>query len=419
MKIKNVFMNNNKNNLWPRAIILVDMNSFFAAIEQLDFPQLQNQPVAVTNGEQGTCIITSSYEARAYGVKTGMRLLEARKLCPQLIQRPARPQRYAEISRSIMNALQDITPDVEIFSVDEAFLDVTRCQKLLGTPEKIGRLTQQKIWDVSHLPCSIGISGDKTTAKYAAELKKPNGFNIILPWEAKQHLANISVTELCGIGEGIAAFLAKYGVYTCGDMQRLPIGILAQRFGNLGRKIWYMCQGQDPTPVKTLVPDPKSMGHGKVIPPNTIDMELIKTYFLHMSEKLAIRLRRHHMQAQHFFVGVLSYRLGWIGTRIKLAYPSHDSQVLFTMCMQVLQQHWQGEPVNQVQLTALDPQPIGMQLDLFTVMQDNRARLNKTIDNVNARYGEFAIAPARLLLRSKMPNVISPAWQPNGHRQTV
>lgn len=288
---------------WPRAIILVDMNAFFASIEQKDFPELRERPVAVTNGGQGTCIITCSYEARAYGIKTGMRLPEARRLCPKLVQCPSRPHRYAEISRGIMRALHDVTPDMEVYSVDEAFLDVTHCQRLHGSPVRMGEMVRERVWEASGLLCSVGVSGDKTTAKYAAKFKKPNGFTVIPPWEAKDRLRDVPVTELWGIAHGIGNFLARYGVYRCGDIERLPIGILAKRFGNLGRRIWYMCQGADPDPVRPHVPDPKSMGHGKVIPPNTTDRDTVLTYLLHMSEKLAARLRRHDMKAQRFFRG--------------------------------------------------------------------------------------------------------------------
>src|SRR5699024_6029571 len=125
---------------WPRMIALVDMNAFFASIEQLDNPVWRGRAVGVTNGERGTCIITCSYEARSYGIKTGTRLKEARRLCSHFIQAPARPRRYAAVSTAIMNALGTITPDIEIFSVDEAFLDLTHCQSLYGTnAHAIGR----------------------------------------------------------------------------------------------------------------------------------------------------------------------------------------------------------------------------------------------------------------------------------------
>lgn len=245
---------------WRRAIIFIDMNSFFAAVEQLDFPELRAKPIAVTNGEQGTCIITCSYEARSYGIKTGMRLREARKLCPSLVQVPSRTDRYIEISNKIMDALQAITPDIEVFSIDEAFLDITKGLHLYQSPIAAARKAQGIVHEVSGLPCSIGLSSDKTTAKYAGELEKPNGFVVIPPWEVETKLANVKVTELCGIGKNIGRFLARFGVLYCKDMHKIPISILANRFGNIGRRIWLMCQGKDDEPVHTSIPPPKSIG---------------------------------------------------------------------------------------------------------------------------------------------------------------
>jgi DNA polymerase-4 len=403
---------------WPRAIILMDMDAFFASIEQYDHPELRGRPVAITNGMQGTCIITCSYEARAYGIKTGMRLKEARQRYPDLIQRPANPERYAAVSSNIMSALLDISPDVEVFSVDEAFLDVTRCQKLLGSPPRIARLVKQKVFEVSGLSCSVGVSGDKTTAKYAAKQNKPNGLASIPPWGARQRLANVPVTELCGIAEGIGRFLAERGVWTCGDMIRLPIGELARRFGNPGRRIWYMCQGEDPAKVETHVPPPKSIGHGKVVPPDTRSRQVLLIYLQHMSEKVAARLRRHHMQAQKFFIGLLT-RDGWVGDKLQTVMPTNDGLLIFKLGKQILRYHWQGEGVHQVQVTALDPQPAAVQLGLFTEPLPDHSGSNRVMDTINQRYGEFALTPARLLNRSSMPNVIAPAWKPFGHRKTV
>lgn len=404
---------------WPRAIILVDMNSFFAAVEQEDHPEWRGRPVAVTNGEQGTCIITCSYEARAYGIRTGMRLPEAKRRCPDLIQVPSRPYRYAEVSRTIMQALRTLTPEVEEFSIDEAFLDITRCQQLWGSPEIIGQLARQKVLEAANLRCSIGVSGDKTTAKYAAKLQKPNGLVVISPWEAKERLKKVPVTELCGIAQGIGNFLAKYGVYTCGDMEKLPIAILAKRFGNIGQRIWWMCQGADPEPVHVAVADPKSMGHGKVMPPNTTDPRVLLIYLQHMCERLAARLRRYHFSAQHFFIGWRSYLYGWLGEKCKTLLPTNDGKVLYQLGQEVLERVWHGEPVSQVQVTALDPGKLAEQLDLFNSQDGRREQLNKAIDAINQRYGEFAVAPAPLLQRSAMHNVIAPSWKSSGHRQTL
>ena len=404
--------------VWPRAIALVDMNAFFASIEQRDRPEWRGRPLAITNGRQGTCIITCSYEARAYGIRTGMRLNKARQLCPELIQCPAHPERYAATSAGIMTALQDITPDIEVFSVDEAFLDVTHCQRLLGTPPRMARLTKQKVFDASGILCSVGVSGDKTTAKFAAKLNKPDGLTVIPPWEAAQRLRDVPVTALCGIARGIGRFLAEHGIHTCGEVKQLPISILARRFGNPGRRIWYMCQGQDPEKLQLDIPAPKSIGHGKVVPPDTRDTDLLLTYLTHMSEKVGTRLRRHQLQALTFFIGLRTIE-GWVGGRLRHALPTDDGRQIAALCRKVLKEIWNGQGVHQVQVTALDPVHSGNQLELFSAQYEEHHEINAVMDAVNRRYGELALAPARLLNRSSMPNVIAPAWKPFGHRQTI
>jgi DNA polymerase-4 len=394
------------------------MNAFFASIEQRDRPEWRGRPLAITNGLKGTCIITCSYEARSYGIQTGMRLKHARRLCPELIQCPAHPERYAATSAAIMTALQDITPDIEVFSVDEAFLDVTRCQRLLGTPTQIGQWTRHKVFTASGILCSVGVSGDKTTAKFAAKLNKPDGLTVIPPWEAAQCLHNIPVTALCGIAKGIGDFLAKHGVHTCGQVRHLPISVLAQRFGNPGRRIWYMCQGQDPATLQTDIPAPKSIGHGKVMPPNTRDRGLLLTWLLHMSEKVGARLRRHHLQALTFYIG-LRTGSGWIGGKLRNALPTDNGRDIMALCRHVIDELWCGEGLHQVQVTALDPVDTGSQLQLFGALDETQREVNTVMDAVNQRYGELVLAPARLLNRSSMPNVIAPAWKPFGHRQTI
>lgn len=399
-------------------IALVDMNAFFASIEQHDFPELRGRPVAVTNGEVGTCVITCSYEARAHGVRTGMHIKAARELCPRIIKQPARPERYAQVSTRLMTSLQDFTPDIEIFSVDEAFLDFTHCWRLYNDPQKLAVHIQQHVLEVSGVNCSIGISGDKTTAKFAAKQRKPAGITIIPPWEAEQHLRDVPVTELCGIANGIGAFLAVRGVYKCGDMKRLPIGVLGKRFGNPGRRIWHMCQGKDYDEIQRDLPPPKTIGHGKVMPPDTYDETILLLYCLHMSEKVATRLRRHRLAAKTFSVGIRA-RDYWIEHKFGCSLPVSDGREIFNLCKLFLKHCWQGEGVYQIQVCALDPKSVNGQLEMFGEHNERRARCLSAQDKVNSRYGEFTVLPARLLNRSSMPNVIAPSWKPFGHRQTI
>jgi len=337
---------------WPRIIAHMDLDAFFAAIEQFDNPDLRGQPIAITNGEAGTTIITCSYEARAYGIKTGMRMAEAKTRCSTLIKIPSRPHRYAEVSSRIMDALQTLTPDIEIFSVDEAFLEFTHCKRLYKGAKQLAQTIQQCVMDVSGISCSVGLSGDKTTAKYASKLKKPAGLVIIPPWEAKAALAGAPVTKLCGVARGVATFLAQYGVTTCGDMQTIPMSVLSRRFGNIGKRIWLMAQGNDPEPLLKDINDPKTMGCGKVIPPNTTDKYQVQRYVRLLSEKLGYRLRENQFACKTLSV---SFKLQyyWLRDTAGFILPTQDDLALYTKACSILTSQWNGEGIFQCQLTAI------------------------------------------------------------------
>ncbi len=395
------------------------MDAFFASVEQHDYPPLRGKPVAVVNGHAGSTIITCSYEARCFGIKTGMPLWRARRLCSHLICCPGRPSRYTEVSRQMIGVMGDFTPDIEVFSIDEAFLDVTQCQRLHGSPLHIAQKIKQAIFAKTGLTCSIGVSGDKTTAKYAASTSKPNGCSVIPPWQAKERLSLVPVTELCGIGPGIGRFLAQYGVIYCGQMARLPIGLLARRFGNFGRRLWYMCQGADPYPVKLIREDPKSMGHGKILPPGTCDKVVIAAYFHHMCERVASRLRRHYCKAQFFFIGMRVKSLGWLGGKYRALLPTNDGHAIYRLCCLCMQEIGSGFVVAQVQVTALSLDNTGGQMDLFSQENPQLQAVNVIADAVNNRFGKETLQPAHLLLTGPLHRVIAPSWQPSGPRESI
>jgi DNA polymerase IV len=405
--------------VWQRMIVLIDMNAFFASIEQRDRLELQGRPLAVTNGDRGSCIIASSYEARAHGVRVGMRLREARRLCPGLQRVTARSQLYAEVSSRIMDALRDrVSPEIEVFSIDEAFIDATGVQRLHGSPEAVARLVRQVVREVAGVPCSVGVAGDKTTAKWAAKQRKPGGVTIVPPWESAARLRDVPVTELCGMGRGIGSFLAARGVHRCGEMSDLPIGTLTRRWGNVGRRVWLMAQGLDPEPVRTDVAPPKSVGRGKVLPSATTDERMLLSCLEHMAKKVATRLRRHHLEAQQFFIGVKT-DTGWAGGRFLTPEPTDDARPLVSLCRKLLEDSWGGRPAYQVQVTALDPGLADVQMDLFDKPESRRAAVNRAADELDRRFGARAVGPAALLGRSPTADVIAPAWRPQGHRHTV
>ena len=201
-------------------------------------------------------------------------------------------------------------------------------------------------------------------------------------------------------------------------MQHLPIRVLAKRFGNVGKRLWYMCQGQDPDTVKLVVNEPKSIGHGKVMPPNTTDRDVILNYLSHMTEKVAFRLRSHNMVAQSFWIGV-RLKQGWIGERYKTIQPTNDGLLIYHLAASLIELYWNGDGVYQCQVTARDPQAGQAQLDLFSPVNHKRETLNRTMDAINQKFGQRTLVNAQRLQSLSMPDVIAPAWRPHGVRSTV
>ena len=404
---------------WKKIILHVDMNAFFASIEQRDNVALQGKPVAVTNGKHGSCIITCSYEARAFGIKTGMKFSDAKSLCPQIIRKSSNPKKYADTSTRIMNILQNISPDIEIFSVDEAFVDLTNCKKIYRSPLDVACIIKDKIYSDVCLPCSIGISENKSMAKFAAKLKKPDGITILSIKKAKQVLQNYLVTELCGVSRGIQKFLNSHNVYTCGDMKKIPISILGNRYGNVGRRIWLMAQGLDYDSLKQENKLPKSFGHGKVTVPGLKDAYLIKKIFRHMCEKVAKRMRINNFESNKYIIGFKTWD-GWYVRKFQLAYYTNSGSSIYKLAELILPEIDYNVGINQVQVTASNPKTLDLQLDIFNIAIDSKEqKIDNAIDAIHHKFVNVKVGPARLLGEVSSPDVISPSWRPTGWKRSV
>lgn len=401
---------------WHRVIGFIDFDAFFASVEQLDNPRLQHKPIAVTNGEQGSCIITCSYEARAFGIKTGMRLSEARRLCPHIQQCASRPTRYTYISTQVMTALSSISPEIEVFSIDEAFIDLTSVHHLYKTPLDLINAISDAVKTVIDLPVSIAIAGNKIFAKYITQVLKPNTRCAVPPWYNQVILERVPVSQLCGIGKKTAMFLAKHGVHTCGDMQKIPISILAKRFGSLGRRIWYMCQGHDPQSVDTRLRHAQSMSHSKVLPPQLSNQSIIINYFQDLCYRLATRMRCNGLLARYYRMGYHHVDLGWLVYDLDTITLKADGIYLFKLCRQQFIYTCPVGVVTQVMIVAISVKTIE-QLDCFEQSTGEKS-INQVLDKINHRYGSGTLKPLRLKQHDSI-SVISPAWQPKGPRQSI
>lgn len=358
-------MNSYKKTLgWRRMIAFVRLDTFGIAVERLDNPLLQGRPVALLHTEALPLLAEASAEARAFGLRPGMDWTAASAACPGLARVAARPGRYTEMSGRLLAALADIGPELEAFAPGEAFIDLTPCQAYYRfEPERISRLIHEQVAAACGLSCAVGISGDKTSARWASGLAAPGGLEVIPPDRAGDRLATLTLAELCGAGPGILEFLASHGVHTCGDMKKIPIALPAQRFGNLGRRLWLMAQGQDPSPVRPRGMEAGHPGLARMLPPGTGDAEALQAAFRQLSEKLLQRLLRDGEAARDFRISLRAPE-GWRQEGVRLAAPG-EAIALHQACRRFLRRHWFGEVVRQIQIQPLPGAAVPGQADFF------------------------------------------------------
>ncbi|HET9614331.1 MAG TPA: DNA polymerase IV, partial [Candidatus Limnocylindrales bacterium] len=281
-----------------RTILHVDLDAFFAAVEQRDRPELRGKPVIVGGGGPGDrgVVSTASYEARAFGVHSAMPLRTAGRLCPHGVFLPVDGTKYQAVSREVMAVLRRFTPLVEPISIDEAFLDVTASRRLFGDGERIGREIKAEVGAAVGLTISVGVAATKLVAKIASDLRKPDGLVVVPPGTEAAFLAPLEIGRLWGVGEKSAAVLREYGVRTIGDLAALPDDLLVRRFGKHGASLGARARGVDADPVGDR-DAAKSVGHEHTFDVDTSDRDVIERTLLAMSEGVAGRLRDSAVRA--------------------------------------------------------------------------------------------------------------------------
>lgn len=273
-----------------RWIMHVDMDAFFASVEQLDNPDLRGKPVIVGGQSCRGVVSTCSYEARRYGVHSAMSMAEARKLCPHGEYVPVRMRRYQEVSKKIMSIFHDFTPLVEQLSIDEAFLDVSGMEKLYHNTEEIGWLIKKRIADETGLTASVGLAPNKFLAKMASDLQKPDGFTIIRHAEAAKFIADFPVTKIFGIGRMAEKALLQYGIATIGQLSAAENNVLKKVFGKNADSVHRLAQGIDERPVVTESV-PKSIGRETTFAQDLFTEEQCRRELLKLSGQTGFRLR--------------------------------------------------------------------------------------------------------------------------------
>ena len=385
-----------------RTILHVDLDAFFAAVEQRDRPELRGRPVIVGGGgpNQRGVVSAASYEARTFGVHSAMPLRTAGRLCPNGVFLPVDGAKYQAVSREVMTILRRYTPLVEPISIDEAFLDVTGSRKLFGDGETIGRLVKKAIHEEVGLTASVGVARTKLVAKIASDLRKPDGLVVVKPGDEEAFLRPLPISRLWGVGAKSAAALSEYGVRTIGDLAALPADLLVRRFGKHGASLGDRARGLDADPVGNR-DAAKSVGHEHTFDVDTSDRDVIERTILAMSEGVAGRLRDSHVRASTVTVKIRDTSFRTITRQRTLSEPTDLTEPIFRTALELARPEVRGLKIRLLGVTASG---LGErdQLSLFDADDPRRRRVTEAADTVRHRFGERAITRARLV-GSRLP----------------
>jgi DNA polymerase IV len=276
---------------FPRAVLHVDMDAFYASVEAHDDPALRGRPVIVGGTPEGRGVVAAaSYEARKFGVRSAMSAARARQLCPDGVFLRPRMDRYVEVSRAIMAILRATTPLVEPLSIDEAFLDISGCRRLLGPPPVIGADVKRRIRAETGLVASVGVAANKFLAKLASDLEKPDGLVVIPPHEGRARIAALPIERLWGVGRVSAEQFRGAGITVIGDLLRLEPAWLEARFGPHVHHLRELAAGCDDRPV-VPVHEAKSVGNEITFAEDIADAAELRAIIDGLADKVARRLR--------------------------------------------------------------------------------------------------------------------------------
>lgn len=377
-----------------RVIFHVDMNSFYASVEMAYNPELKGKPLAIAGNpeERRGIVVTSSYEARAKGVKTTMPLWEARRLCPDLIVMRPNFNRYRKASKEMFKILSEVTPYIQPVSIDEGYMDITECQQQ-GTPPEIAEKIQQRILNELDLPCSIGIAPNKFLAKMASDMKKPLGITILRKRDLPQKLWPLTVESMYGVGSKTATKLNQVNIQTIEDLVRADLYTLKRLLGINGERLQNRAKGIDPSPVDPdAIYEFKSIGSSETLPHDTTNESEIKRLLRQLARNVARRVKRKQAVGQTVQLTIRYYNRKTITRSLKLSEYIETEDDIFAISVDLFEQNWNGEPIRLLGTTlqdVMEKKDVAQQLDLFTYENEaNKEKLYMAIDQLTEKYGK-------------------------------
>jgi len=379
-------------------ILHVDMDAFYASVEERERPELVGKPVIVGGTPEGRGVVAAAnYAARKFGVHSAMPAVTAKRLCPQGIFLRPRMEYYAEISDQIRAIFEKFTPLVEPLSLDEAFLDVRGSTRLFGPAESIGRAIKQEIRERLRLVASVGVAPNKFLAKIASDLKKPDGFVIVEPDRVQEFLDPLPVGRLWGVGKVTGQVFEKLGIHRIGQLRQMPVELLRHHFGSGGDHLWELSQGIDDRPV---VPEQeaKSISHETTFAKDLVGPEQMRAWLLELSEQVGCRMRRHGLKGRTVQLKVRYEDFHTITRAQTLPQPTNVTQEIWRTADQMFTERL---PARRLHIRLLGvgmsgfEHPAMVQLSLFPEAEHERqARLDEVADRIKEKFGQAGLQRA-------------------------
>lgn len=393
-----------------RLIFLVDMNAFFISCEMARNPELKGKPAAVAGDpkERSGIILAANYDARKYNVKTTMLLHEAKRLCPKLITVVPDHELYEKNSKAVMDILSRYTPVVQQNSIDEAWMDLTGCERLFGSPLDIAENIMETISKELDLWCSIGISENKFLAKMGSELKKPRGITKLYVKDIEKMLWPLPVREMYGVGKQTEQRLKDYAIYKIGDIANSNPEFLKSNFGKYGEELYKLSRGIDNSPV---VPNPiydsKSISRSTTLPFDTNDIEYIKYILMSLAEEVGYEARKCGYRGKTIAIFIKYEDFSSI-TRQKTVIPTYLTKDIYKTALKLLKANKsKNKPIRLLGLGLSNFETEETkQLSIFDIFEDigsthKEEKIEKTIDIIRERFGDKKIIRASMLKNKK------------------
>ncbi len=392
-----------------RTILHIDFNSYFATVEQQANPRLRNKPIGVTGGDRvkRTVLGAASVEAKKFGVKTGMQIWEAKQLCPEIILVAGDSDKYLETTKRFLNIIKDYSPYVEIFSIDEVFMELKTGDPVQISQEIKGRIREEiGEW----VTCSIGISYNKRMAKLAGSLYKPDGLVMIADAQAAMFILDrIELDEICGIGFRIKKRLNNMGVNNFKDLRCVPLPALLASFKSYGQILYNMARGIDNSEVLPFYEkeEVKSIGHRHTIDHDSSDEVEIKQILLKLTELIARRLRAKGLLGKTVSFWLRNSDFSGAGMQTTIQYTD-DGLGIFKAGWKIFYQIWNGEKIRMVGTSISNLKPKLPQTISLLVENSKKETMLRVIDKINDKFGEFTLQRGILLGSTSMKRKPNP-----------